>query len=1607
MNVDALLSNRVAQKNKNTFFIGFLFLCCFVVNVGFSQTVQQFTSNTIFEVPCGVTSITVRAWGGGGGGASRNSDGYSAGGGGGAYAQSTFAVNEYDQYAIVVGAGGGPNNDGGTSIFGTNLIVAAGGKGVPLNGQTGGLGGNISDCVGTIRHAGGNGSNATGSATGAGGGGAGTTGNGNNAAGTTAGAARALNGGAGGAGRTNAGNGNNGNNFGGGGAGTRRTTTFSVIITGGTGGSGASGLIEIEYTAPFVASPSATGGATCGAGTVTLNASGAGAGQDYMWYTSPSGGAPFQTGGASAQVSAPTTTTYYVSIIDGVSGCQGARTPVVATFSAPAGTGLDPYTVTRATAITFATISGVGTAVTSWKNGTNRDDNMSTPINIGFDFPYDGGIQKEVMITTNGLITFNTATKANGGNIAACGTPEPYTWQNSNFSLASQLGSLQAIAPFYNDLYTNSPLNSSVYYQVIGAAPNRIMKIEWRNMYNDFTDKPDCPKLNGNLNFQVWLYETSGNIEFHYGTMQQTTWDNSSSNCTATLDNTYTIGLNSSTLTSTPNLTQLITQQTANTATFGANPVNNLTVLPSVNSRITFERTVPAPPGAAPTCIKYNYPLNFSTNQCLNQILSWADASPAATSYDVYFGTSPTPPLVGNTTHTYYDPGNLVMNTTYYWKIVPKNSFGEYTSSGTWRFSTEVGDIQPTEIISSIGTQIQHNLVGYTALGDPIYENWYEICSSMSGGVLTAVGPYLTENSELNWTNPIYFLGFPAAVCTDAPPSNVWGSCSGLTQSPILNFGSWLTAMFNGGYIIYDVFTRGCNGNSSCTRIVLKLTNTPTNGTVDNTGETICAGEDPIEFGLASLPAGADEYDYQWYEYNGVTTAPSGGSIPPGWTPVGSGGSVVGVLEEFNTVPTPPTGWTYISIDPETSCPGGASSPAARFNAQNDRIVTEMYPQAIGSISFVLGARSSSSATMLVEASSDGVSWTTIASVTRNTGTFGGCASSTYSYSLPLSANYRQVRFTRTSTGTTILSLDDVRVYFGSASYDPPAGATGSTTYAVYITPVNSNCGLPGWANSQWVVTVNNGNPAVANTWNGSKSTNWFDPLNWDCMVPICTQDVIIPNGTPHYPAINDLEGTGAECRSITINVGASLATVSNANLDVCGDWTNNGTFTPNNGTITFIGSVAQTIHTQTNFYNLTIDNSSINGVNIATNQFVDNVLTLSNGKVNTGINKVHITNNAPDKVVNGGANPGNYTNSWINGNIRRAFTTNTGIYDFPVGSANFAALAKLTNGNIGGVTSLDAWFREPLTSISPLDPAKAIDFGTPYDACYPDGYWYLEPETSTMSSGNYRIQLYFNGFSSMSAAEDDKFGIVKRPSSSSSSMDWSTQIASDGAGVLEPNGGTGRLYADGFAQRSNLIMFSHFAIAHAVNPLPIELVSFEGNCSDRMLTFQWITASETDNDFFTIEASTDGYNFETIKVIPGGGTTTSTQNYQATVNSSGLQYVYYRLKQTDFDGKHSYSNIIYVSCSGVNGDYSQTTIFPNPANEYVTIDFGFAVNGIYAISIYDVLGKEILHYQVTKESHENITVPLKVATGNYYMKIRHVLDESVVIPTQKFVVNK
>ncbi|MEN9440037.1 MAG: hypothetical protein RLZ33_113 [Bacteroidota bacterium] len=168
---------------------------------------------------------------------------------------------------------------------------------------------------------------------------------------------------------------------------------------------------------------------------------------------------------------------------------------------------------------------------------------------------------------------------------------------------------------------------------------------------------------------------------------------------------------------------------------------------------------------------------------------------------------------------------------------------------------------------------------------------------------------------------------------------------------------------------------------------------------------------------------------------------------------------------------------------------------------------------------------------------------------------------------------------------------------------------------------------------------------------------------------------------------------------------------------------------------------------------------------------------------------------------------------------------------------------------------------------------------------------------------------------------------------------------------------------------------------------LPIELVSFNGYCLGREKQFTWVTASENNNDYFTLEESEDGMNFKAIQTIDGAGNSSSTLNYKSEAISSSTNGVYYRLKQTDFNGAASYSATIHLDCNNLNP--STLAVYPNPTNGLLNISFNKEVSGLVHIEMFDLLGKQVYLNDYQKEAGQDITIDLETFTrGNYLLKV-------------------
>lgn len=140
---------------------------------------------------------------------------------------------------------------------------------------------------------------------------------------------------------------------------------------------------------------------------------------------------------------------------------------------------------------------------------------------------------------------------------------------------------------------------------------------------------------------------------------------------------------------------------------------------------------------------------------------------------------------------------------------------------------------------------------------------------------------------------------------------------------------------------------------------------------------------------------------------------------------------------------------------------------------------------------------------------------------------------------------------------------------------------------------------------------------------------------------------------------------------------------------------------------------------------------------------------------------------------------------------------------------------------------------------------------------------------------------------------------------------------------------------------------------------LPIELTSFEAHLNGSKVQLKWVTASETNNDYFTLEKSKDGSSFSEIAQIKGAGNSSSMINYMETDYNPYNGISYYRLKQTDYNGVATYSNTVPVEYHPT-GDFSMS-IFPNPGElKDIKLQLSAAKGQEILVVVRDLTGREL-----------------------------------------------
>jgi len=182
-----------------------------------------------------------------------------------------------------------------------------------------------------------------------------------------------------------------------------------------------------------------------------------------------------------------------------------------------------------------------------------------------------------------------------------------------------------------------------------------------------------------------------------------------------------------------------------------------------------------------------------------------------------------------------------------------------------------------------------------------------------------------------------------------------------------------------------------------------------------------------------------------------------------------------------------------------------------------------------------------------------------------------------------------------------------------------------------------------------------------------------------------------------------------------------------------------------------------------------------------------------------------------------------------------------------------------------------------------------------------------------------------------------------------------------------------------------NLSARGEFILAGTKSPLPIDLLFFQATLNNKYVSLDWQTASEINNAFFTIERSKDATTWEELLQVDGAGNSSTLLSYSETDTNPHSGVLYYRLKQTDFDGKFEYSQIVAVSLKTINS----ISIFPNPSNKKITLRGD--TEELQTIYIYNSYGQDVtIQTQFISKADNQIVIDLSnLSDGIYLVKTK------------------
>ncbi len=425
--------------------------------------------------------------------------------------------------------------------------------------------------------------------------------------------------------------------------------------------------------------------------------------------------------------------------------------------------------------------------------------------------------------------------------------------------------------------------------------------------------------------------------------------------------------------------------------------------------------------------------------------------------------------------------------------------------------------------------------------------------------------------------------------------------------------------------------------------------------------------------------------------------------------------------------------------------------------------------------------------------------------------------------------------------------------------------------------------------------------------------------------------------------------------QGLKVHSGINLV-VSNSTkivLSENSDFSNDGTFTPGNGEVIFSGNVDQEIKgsSTSNFYDLDI-NKSAGELDASADFNVSHELQMTSGQLD--LQNANVDLGTTGSIVNE-----TETNRIKVGNI----TTNTGTIQ---ATRTINSVTDYNPANLGVLISTDV----NMGSITVVRGHKVQQGSGSFSGNYSVARYYEVPNIGELDANDQVKMHYWQA--ELNGHTEGNLVLYQWVEEGASSSWWTplTGSVNTGSLLVSPAASPYSTYFD----PPNWYPFNYtelFTLGSKDIPLPVELVMFDGACHGDFVTLEWETASESNNDVFLIERSLDGESFETIGSLDGAGDSNQALAY-VYYDTKPEPNAYYRLKQVDFDGAYTYTDMINIACSDVADPMFM--VYPNPFKSELHVVVSDLPEEAFTLELFTMEGKLIQqeeHYAPAEGFHK------------------------------------